>query len=165
VAEEEEKKKDVSNIRTSYYAVRTVAGQEVNVALLIENRVRTFNIDVRSIIVPPRVKGYVILETPGLHVVYDVIREMKHVKGQAPGRIDEKDIEDILVPKPVILGLNEGDTVEIVGGPFRGMKAKVVRIEVSRNEVVLNILESDYPLQITVPGDYVRLVRKTSEGS
>ena len=150
-------------IRTNYYAVRTVAGQEMNVALIMENRIRARGIDVRSIIVPPRVKGYIILETPGIHVVYEAIREMKHVKGQAPGKIDERDIEEILVPKPVILGLSEGDTVEIIGEPFKGMKAKVVRVEVEKNEVVLNILESDYPLQITVPGDYVRLIKKASE--
>ena len=158
----EDKKKRVTP-KTSYYAIRTVAGQEINVALLIENRVRNFNIDVKSIVVPPRVKGYVILEAPGLHVVYNVVREMKHVKGQAPGKIDDRDVKEILVPKPVILGLNEGDTVEIIGGPFKGMRAKVLRVEVGRNEVVLNILESDYPLQITVPGDYVRLVRKAGE--
>ena len=58
------------------------------------------------------------------------------------------------------MGLEEGDIVEIIGGPFRGMKAKILRVEVAKNEVILNILESAYPLQITVPGDYVKLVRK-----
>lgn len=155
--------REAVKLRTGYYAVRTVAGQELNVALLMENKVRNFNLDVKSIIVPPRVKGYVILETPGLHIVYEVIREMKHVKGQAPGKIDDKDIEEILVPKPVILGLSEGDIIEVVGGPFKGMRAKIVRVERAKNEVVLNILESEYPLQITVPGDYVRLVKKAEE--
>lgn len=155
----EKKPRNTSN----YYAIRTVAGQELNVALLIENRVKVSNLDVRSIIVPPAVKGYVILEAPGLHVVYEAIREIKHVKGQAPGKIDISDVESMLLPKPVIKDLKVNDIVEIISGPFKGFKAKVVRIEYSKNEVVLNILESEYPLQITTPGDYVRLIRRSKE--
>jgi len=149
---------------TNYYAIRTVAGQELNVALLIENRVKVNKLDVRSIIVPPAVKGYVILEAPGLHVVYEAIREIKHVKGQAPGKVDVADVESMLLPRPVIKDLKVDDIVEIISGPFKGFKAKVVRIEYSKNEVVLNILESDYQLQITTPGDYVRLIRRSKEG-
>ena len=145
---------------SNFYAIRTTAGQELNVALLIENRAKYTDLDIRSIIVSPSVKGYVILETGGLHVVYEAVRDIKHVKVRVPVRIPVDDIERILVPKPVIEGLKEGDIVEIVGGPFRGMKAKIVRVEVAKNEVVLNILESAYPLQITVPGDYVKLVRR-----
>ncbi len=146
--------------RSGFYAVRTTAGQELNVALLIENRARYSKLDVRSIIVSPSVKGYVIIEAGGLHVVYEAVRDIKHVKPQAPVMIPRDDIERILIPKPVIEGLEEGDIVEIIGGPFRGMKAKILRVEVAKNEVILNILESAYPLQITVPGDYVKLVRK-----
>ncbi len=145
---------------TRFYAIRTTAGQEINVALLIENRVKAAKLDIRSIIVPPGIRGYVILEAPGLHIVYEAIRDIKHVKGQAPGMVSFDDVERALVPKPVIEGLTPGDTVEIIAGPFRGMKAIVVRVELAKNEVVLNILESSFPLQITVPGDYVKLVKK-----
>ena len=40
------------------------------------------------------------------------------------------------------------------------MKAKIIRVDVAKNEAVLNILESSYPLQIMVSGDYVKPVRK-----
>ena len=118
------------------------------------------DLEVYSIIVPPEVRGYVILETPGVHVVYNVIRDLRHVKGQAPGVMSDEEVQRFVSPKPVIETLEPGQEVEIVAGPFKGMKAKVIRIEVPSNEVVLNVLESAYPLQITVPGDYVRPLKK-----
>ncbi len=149
--------------RTAFFVVRTTAQQEANVALLMEMRARAQNIDVASIIVPPGVRGYVIIEAPGIHTVYSLIREMKHVKGHAPGMFSLDELEQVLKPKPVIEGLREGELVEIVAGPFRGMKAQVVRIDKTKNEVVLNILESAFPLPITVPGDMVRPAKKSGE--
>jgi hypothetical protein len=36
----------------------------------------------------------------------------------------------------------------------------VARVEEAKGEVVLNILESAYPLQVTVPADNVKQVKK-----
>ena len=146
---------------TSFYAVRTTARQELNVALLMEMRAKAQNIDVASIIVPPGVKGYVIIEAPGIHIVYTLIRDLKHVKGQASGSLTLDEVERAITPKSVVEAIRAGELVDIVAGPFRGMKAQVVRVDKVKNEVVLNVLESSYPLQITVPGDYIKPARKT----
>ncbi len=148
--------------KSMFFAVRTTAGQEVNVALLMEARAKAQKLDVRSIIVPPGVKGYVIVEAPGLHVLYNLVRDLKHVKGHAHGRLSEDDVAKMVSPKAVLEWVKEGDIVEIVAGPFRGMKAKVVRVDVAKNEAVLNILEAAFQLQITVPGDYIRPARRAS---
>ncbi len=155
-----EEKKRPRRLMSRFYAVRTTAGQEMNVAMLIYNRVRAAKLDVKAIIVPPNAKGYVILEAPGPNVVYNAIQELKHVKGLVPGVFSDDDIKRALIPKSPLIGLKEGDIVEIIAGPFRGMKAKIIRVDVAKNEAVLNILESSYPLQIMVSGDYVKPVRK-----
>lgn len=154
--------KKSSIINTRFYAIRTTAGQEINVAILVYNRVRSGNMNVKAVIVPPNAKGYIIIEAPGPNVVYNAIQNLKHVKGLVAGVFNDDDIQRALVPKSPLIGLKEGDIVEIVAGPFRGMKAKIVRIDVSKNEAVLNILESSYPLQIMVSGDFVKPVRKSS---
>lgn len=142
--------------RGAIYAVRVTARQEVNVALLMEAKARASGLKVYSILVPPGVKGYIMIEAQGIHVIQELIRDMKHIKGQVSGLVKYEEVERILKPAPVIEGLSEGSIVEIIAGPFRGMKAQVVRIDKQRNEVVLNILEASYPLQVTVPADYVR---------
>ncbi|HDI02219.1 MAG TPA: transcription elongation factor Spt5 [Ignisphaera sp.] len=145
-----------------FFAIRTTARQEANVALMVEVHTKTKNLPIYSIIVPPELKGYVILETIGLHVVYEAIRGLKHVRGRAAGTLKWEDLEKMLKPRPLIDLLQIGEEVEIIAGPFRGMKARVVDIDKARNEVSLNVLEASYPLTITVPVDYIRPVKKVS---
>nr|MCG2909786.1 transcription elongation factor Spt5 [Stygiolobus sp.] len=77
----------------NYYAIRVTGGQELNVALLIEERVKANNIgEIFSIIVPPNMKGYVILEATGPHVVKLVTSGIRHVRGVAHGLVPKEDI-------------------------------------------------------------------------
>ncbi len=138
------------------YAIRVTARQEVNVALLMEAKAKAQNLKVYSILVPPDIKGYLMVEAPGIHVVQELSRDIKHVKGQVSGIVKFEEVERILKPIPIVEGISEGEIVEVIAGPFRGMRAQVVRVDRARNEVVLNILEAAYPLQVTVPADYVR---------
>jgi transcriptional antiterminator NusG len=63
----------------------------------------------------------------------------------------------------VIEELDVEDTVEIVGGPFKGMKAKITRIDETKEEVTLELLEATFTLPITVHADYVRLAEKAKK--
>jgi transcriptional antiterminator NusG len=143
------------------FAVRTVAGRELDVALIMEARARSENLPIRSIIVLPRVKGYIVVEAPAQHYVAMVAHGIRYAKGVVPGVMKFSDIERLLKPEAIVETLKPGEVVEIIAGPFRGMKAEVVRVDVSRNEVVLNLLDASvqYSLQITVPGDSVRPIR------
>jgi len=155
------------SVETSkFFAIRTTARQEINVALMIElvtesRKSQTQKDEIYSIIVPSAIKGYIILEAPGLHAVYNVIRGLKHVKGRASGALKWEDVERFVIPKPVIELVKEGDIVEIIAGPFRGLQARIVSIDKAKNEVILNILEAAYPLQITVPADYIRPTKRS----
>ncbi len=152
---------EASRVRQQmFFAVRTTAGQEVNVALMIEVRTRTLNLPIYSIISLPALRGYIVLETTGLHIVYEAVKGLKHVKGRASGTLRWEDLETLIKPKSLIDLLQGGEEVEIIAGPFRGMKAKVVAIDKIKNEVSLNILEASYPLTITVPIDYIRMSKR-----
>jgi len=138
------------------FAVRTVAGRELDVALIIEQKAKDEDIPIYAVIVPPRIKGYVIVETPAAFHASNAIQGIRYAKGVVPGILRYEDVERLLKPEAVVETLKPGDIVEIISGPFRGMKAQVVRVVPGKNEVVLNVLEIEYPLQITVPGDSVR---------
>ncbi|MEM0238368.1 MAG: transcription elongation factor Spt5 [Ignisphaera sp.] len=159
-----EQKQVDSEVATSkqnnFFAVRTTAGQELNVLLMLEVRARTASLPIYSIVSLPNLKGYVVMETSGLHVVYEAIRGLKHVKGKASGTLKWEDLESLLKPKSLIDMLKEGEEVEIIAGPFRGMRARVVGVDKVKNEVSLSVLEASYPLTITVPIDYIRLAKK-----
>jgi len=142
------------------YTVRTVAGRELDVALLIESRAKVNNAPIYSIVILPKIKGYVIVETPAAHYVTSIVYGMKYVKGVVQGVLSYNDVERLLKPEAVATTLKPGEIVEIISGPFRGLKAQVVRVDQSRDEVVLNVLEATYQLQITVPSDSIRPLRE-----
>ncbi len=155
----------MSSKRTSFYALRTTTGRELDVALVLERRIKDLlsegtDLGIKAIIIPPGVRGYVFLETTRLASIYRLIGEIKYVKSQQPIKITLEEIERLVKPKPMIEMIKEGDIVEIVRGPFRGMKAQVISVDRNKNMVMLSILEAAFNVPITVPGDYVKPARK-----
>lgn len=149
------------------FAVRTTAGQEKNVADILAARAQSKGLDVRAILAPETLKGYIFIEVPSPHLVEDAISGIKHIKSRVPGLVGFVDIERYIITKPVIEELEVGTSVEIIGGPFKGMKATITRVDHSKQEVTLELLEATFTLPITVHADYVKLTRraKTDEES
>ena len=142
------------------FVVKTTTGQERNVARLIASKVEMHNIPIKALLVPDTLKGYVFVEADGPHLVEEAISGLRHVGSRIPGLVIFSEIERYIVRKPVIEDLNEDDVVEITGGPFKGMRAKITRLDKSKGEVTLELLEATFTLPITVHSDYVKLVQK-----
>jgi transcriptional antiterminator NusG len=150
---------------TMVFAVRTTTGQEKNVAKLVSAKIKMNSIPIKAILVPETMRGYVFMEADGPHLVEEAIAGIKHVRSRVPGIISFPEIERFIIRKPVIEELSESDIVEVTGGPFKGMRAKITRVDKSKEEVTLELLEATFTLPITVHSDYVRLVEKAeSEG-
>ncbi|UCH32759.1 MAG: transcription elongation factor Spt5 [Candidatus Bathyarchaeota archaeon] len=151
---------DEESATTSIFAVRTTAGQERNVANLIAVRISSTSLPIKAILVPEMLKGYVFVEAEGPHFVEEAILGIKHVRSRVPGIVNFSEIEKYIVVKPIIEELDVHDVVEIISGPFKGMKAKITRIDKTKSEVILELLEATFTLPITVHADYVRVVEK-----
>ena len=142
------------------FVVKTTTGQERNVARLIAAKVEMTHIPIKALLVPDTLKGYVFIEADGPHLVEEAIAGVRHVRSRIPGLVSFNEIERYIVRKPVMEDLNEDDVVEITGGPFKGMRAKITRLDKSKGEVTLELLEATFTLPITVHSDYVKLVEK-----
>lgn len=143
------------------FAVKTTTGQERNVARLIAAKVEMTHVPIKAILIPDVLKGYVFIEADGPHLVEEAIAGVRHVRSRIPGLVSFAEIERYIVRKPVLEDLNEDDVVEITGGPFKGMRAKITRLDKSKGEVTLELLEATFTLPITVHSDYVKLVEKS----
>ncbi|MGB9660272.1 MAG: transcription elongation factor Spt5 [Nitrososphaerales archaeon] len=145
------------NLPSKLFAIKTTGGQEKIVARLIHNKVFTRKLPISSILVLDEMKGYVFLEASNAQVISEVVSGLKHVKGFVPGMVQYQDIEKFLMFKPIISELKAGDIVEIVAGPFKGMRAKIDRIELARLEVTVVLLDAPYQLPVTVDANYLKL--------
>jgi len=144
------------------YLVRTTVGQERNVMFIAEGRIAREGLPVRALICVDTLKGYVLAEADAPHHVEKAFANIKHVKGVSLRKVSLSEVEGFLVPKPAIEGIDVNDIVEITGGPFRGMKGRIVRVDKGKEEVTLELLEAPYALPITVHADYVRVCEKAS---
>ncbi|MEM2104631.1 MAG: transcription elongation factor Spt5 [Candidatus Bathyarchaeia archaeon] len=146
---------------TKIFAVRVTTGQERNVAKLVAAKIEMNQIPVKAVLVPDALRGYIFVESEGPHFVEQAIAGIKHIRSRVPDFVNFTEIEKYIVRKPVIEELSENDIVEVTGGPFKGMRAKITRIDKTKEEVTLELLEATFTLPITVHSDYVKLVEKT----
>lgn len=150
---------------TKIFAVRTTTGQERNVGKLVAAKSEMKKIPIKAILVPETLRGYVFIEANGPHFVEEAIAGIKHVRSRVPGLVSFSEVERYIIRKPIIEELSENDIVEVTGGPFKGMRAKITRIDKAKEEVTLELLEATFTLPITVHSDYVKLVQKSKSES
>lgn len=149
--------KDVqSSSDSKFFAIRTTGGQERVVANLLQTRANAKKLLIRSIIVLDSFKGYIIVEAPDSNIAYEALAGIRHVRGQIRGELPFKDIEGYLVKKPVVSELSTNDTVEVIAGPFKSMKAKITRVDYEKQEATVVLLDSPYQIPVTVDANYLK---------
>lgn len=157
VSPENSQTEDNNEISDSkFFAIRTSGGQEHIVVNLAQNRINSKNIPVRSILLLDSFKGYIIIEAPNSNIAYDALIGVRHVKGQIRGELPYKDIESYLVKRPVVSELSIDDTVEVIAGPFKSMKAKITRVDYEKQEATVLLLDSPYQIPVTVDANYLK---------
>jgi transcriptional antiterminator NusG len=145
-----------SSAGSKFFAIRTTGGQERIVANLLQTRANAKKLLIRSVIVLDSFKGYIIVEAPDSNVAYEALAGIRHVRGQIRGDLPFKDIEGYLVKKPVVSELSTNDTVEVIAGPFKSMKAKITRVDYEKQEATVVLLDSPYQIPVTVDANYLK---------
>ena len=153
---------------TQMLVLKTQVGQERRVAEALGNKARRFGIPILGLLAPSELRGYVFIETT------DPLRAEKGVRGVSYARALIKDpmtgqpkdtpfteIAHFLTPVSAVAKIAEGDIVELVSGPFRGEKAKVTRVDDTKEEITVELIESMVPIPITVKGEHVRVLEKS----
>lgn len=141
---------------SKFYAIRTTGGQERVVANVLQNKIKSKNIGIYSILLLENFKGYIIVEAPDANVAFQALAGVRHIRGQIRGELPFKDIEGYLIKKPVVTELAIDDTVEVIGGPFKAMKAKITRVDYEKQEATVVLLDSPYQIPVTVDANYLK---------
>ncbi len=140
--------------------MKTTGGQERTVATFVANKAIQKKKSIYSILALDTWKGYVLFEAPNSQVVDESIQGFKHVRSKIPGMMQYQDIEKFLVTKSMVAELSDGDTVEIVAGPFKTMRAKISRIDQPKQEITVVLLDTPYQMPVTISAAYVKIIEK-----
>jgi transcriptional antiterminator NusG len=55
--------------------------------------------------------------------------------------------------------LQEGQQVEIISGPFKGEKAKITRVNQSKEEVTVELLEAAVKIPVTIKAENIKVTQ------
>ena len=153
----EEIKSQSEEIKSHLFAIRTTGGQEKVVMRLLEAKSNANQINIQSVFWVSDLKGYVVVEAVNPSDAYLAVEGVRHIRGQLRGELEFKDIEGYLIKKSTVSTLEVDNIIEITGGPFKGMKATITRIDADKEEATVVLLDASYQLPVTVDANYLKL--------
>jgi transcriptional antiterminator NusG len=147
------------------YTIRVTSGQEKILSEILMKKSRAEKLNVYSIVHVDNVKGYLFVEAADENTLVRLIQKVKHVKGFLKRAITLAEIENLVkATKQPALAIEQGDTIEMTSGPFKGERAKVVKIDEAKDEITVELIEVAVPIPVTVKSKIVKLFQKAGAG-
>lgn len=137
------------------FIYRVTGGQELIVADLLEKKILKSKIPVKSIVLSPNLKGYVMVEGDDFSV-RQAANGIPQIKGVLRKEISIEEIRSLIESKPQKIELQKGSIVEITSGPFKGEKAKVMKFD--KDDVVVELVDVAVPIPVTIKSNTIKLI-------
>ena len=146
------------------YVYRVTAGQEKVVLDMLMKKIKKESLKIYSIAHFEDLKGYLIVEGEDEVSVRQAGLRIPHIKGVLDKPMALKDIEGMIeAAKPAVLSVSKGDLVELISGPFKGEKARVIKIDTNKDEVTVELSEVAVPIPVTIKANTIKVFQKASE--
>ncbi|MFH1663389.1 MAG: transcription elongation factor Spt5 [archaeon] len=144
------------------FTLRTTVGQESLVVDILSNKLNTGELEIYSLSVIPGLKGYVLIEADNELTVRRSIANTPHIKGKGivGGEVKIDELSNLLEAKPLMKSIKEGQKVELIAGPFKGEKAKVTRVNPTKEEVTVELLEAAVKIPVTIKAEHIRIIKE-----
>ncbi|HSB46520.1 MAG TPA: transcription elongation factor Spt5 [Candidatus Bilamarchaeum sp.] len=143
------------------HTIRVTSGQEKILAEILTKKAKAEKLDVYAIVNVENVKGYLFIETPDENTLVKLIQKVKHVKGFLKKALTAAEIENLVkAEKQLNIVIEPGDMVEMVSGPFKGERAKVMKLDEAKDEITVELVEVAVPIPVTVKSKMVKLFQK-----
>lgn len=141
------------------YTVRTTVGRERTVLDSLDAKLKSKPEGIKAMLSPSELKGYIFIEGSE-EDVHHAIQSTPHIKGFINKPIKSEELSNFYSQEVKEITIKEGDIVEVVGGPFKREKAKIVRIDENKREARIELVESAVPIPITIKLDLLKAIRE-----
>ena len=146
------------------FIYRVTAGQERVVMEMLARKVKAENLPIYSVVHFEDLRGYMIVEAADLVAVRNAGMKIPHIKGVLEKTAGIGDLDALLAAaKPVSMQVQKGDTVELISGPFKGERAKVIRIDENKDELTVELTEVAVPIPVTIKANTIRIYQRASD--
>ena len=145
------------------YAIRVVGGREFKILENLHLIGKKYPQAIKAVLWKETIKGYLFVETEDLETLKMIIRSIRDIKNIVFPAVPEKDIEKMLIQEVEEIEILPGDIVEITAGPFKGERAKVIRVDKSKNEATVQLLSSVVPIPVDIPIKWLTVKEKAAK--
>ncbi len=155
---------EIKSVGHEFFIVRTAPGREDKFMEGVEKMLsKKEDHGVYAVFRPETVKGYAFVEGESLTKVVDAFRVVPNSKGVIRKSINFDELAKYFEKGGEQVIVHERDIVEIIAGPFKGDKAKVIRVVPGKDEVIVEPLNMSVPIPITMSVDDIRVLDASNE--
>lgn len=149
--------------KSKIFALRTTANREDQVMDFLTSNAIKKGFNIYSVLLPHNMRGYVLIEASEKSEAEKAAYGIPYARGILKDEINFHEIEHMVEIVKKEANIQKNDIVEIVSGPFKREKAKIIRIDKTKDEVIVQLLEAAVAIPITLKTDNVRVIRREGE--
>ncbi len=145
------------------FILKVTTNKEEKALEMIADRAKKKNLLVYNVLRPHGLRGYILIEAEDRENVEESAFNLPYVKGIIGKTLTYEEIKNMIEPSATTISIKEGDIVEIISEPFKKEKAKVLRVDKGKEEVVVSLLGAVVPMPVTIKLDNVKVIRREED--
>ena len=142
------------------FIIKVTTNKEEKAIDMISERIEKKELNVFSVAKPHGFRGYILLEAEDRESAEEAVFNLPYIKGIIGKTITYEEIKNMIEPTITSISIKDGDIVEMIGQTFKGEKAKVLRIDKQKEEVVISLLGALVQFPVTVKLDNIKVIRR-----
>ncbi len=145
------------------FIIKVTTNKEEKAVDMVSARAEKKALEVFSVLRPHGLRGYILVEAEDRESAEEAVFNLPYVKGIIGKTIGYEEIKNMIEPSISSISIKEGDIIEIIGSTLKGEKAKVLRVDKQKEEVVVGLLGAVVQLPVTIKIDNVKVIRREEE--
>jgi transcriptional antiterminator NusG len=146
------------------YALRTTANREDQVMDFVSSNAEKKKLQIYALIRPHGLRGYIFIEAATRVDAEQAVFRVPYARGIIGNEIAWKEIDHWFESgQKIEYDIRKNDIAEIIAGPFKREKCKITRVDKTKDEIVVELLDAAVPIPITLKVDAVKVIRREGE--
>lgn len=142
------------------FIIKVTTNKEERAVEMIAEKAEKKELNVYSVSRPFGLRGYIFLEAEDRESAEESVFNLPYVRGIIGKTISYDEIKNIMEPSVENVSIKEGDIIEMIGQTLKGEKAKVLRVDKQKEEVVVSLFGAVVQFPVTVRLDNVKVIRR-----
>ena len=146
-----------------YFVVKVTSGQERIAVNVLQNKIAKSELPIYSVIVIEGMRGYIIMEAEDEVSARQFVTKGRSIRGVLPKELSEEEVKKLIESKSRAIGIEKNDIVEFTTGPFKGYKARVLKMDETKDDITVELMDVVVPIPITTKMNTAKVIQKSNK--